>query len=74
MVDMSRQVPTPSAAAWRLDAAALGGPSFIVMRLDEDEAREALAVHLVEIGNVSHTIAAERLVRTLPAESASVIW
>jgi hypothetical protein len=74
MVDTSRKLPSPSAAAWRIDAAALGGPTFVVMRLDEDEAREALAIHLVEIGNVPHTIAAERLVRSLPSESVSVIW
>lgn len=74
MVDKSRQVPSPSAAAWRIDAGQIGGPAFIVMRLDEQEARETLARHLVEIGPLPHTAGAERAVRPLPAGSVSVIW
>jgi hypothetical protein len=44
------------------------------MRLGEDDAREALSRHRVEIGSLPHTIAAERAVRPLPAETVLVIW
>lgn len=74
MVDRARQVPSPSAHAWRLDLSEIGGPSFIVMRLDETEARRALVEHLVEIGKFPGVTEADRALRPLCGESVAVIW
>lgn len=74
MVDSERQVPTPSASAWSIDLAAIGGPTFIVHRREEGEARAALVGHLVEIGAVANTIKAERIVAAAPISSVAVIW
>lgn len=74
MVDKARQVPTPSAVAWRINAATLGGPAFVVMRVDEEEARTTLAAHLIEIGKFSEATEARDAIRPLPAEWVSVIW
>lgn len=75
MIDTNRQVPSPSASAWRIDLAGIGGPIFIVMRRSEGEAREALAHHLVEIGSpLTPTIAAERAANAVPAGSVAVVW
>jgi hypothetical protein len=76
MIDTRRQtsLPAPSAHAWRLDLSEIGGPSFIVMRLDEAEARRALAEHLVEIGKFPGVLEAEQAIRILSSASVSVIW
>jgi hypothetical protein len=53
MVDDERQAPAPSAFAWLIDLTAVGGPRFVVVRRDENEAREALVAHLVKIGSAA---------------------
>jgi len=74
MVDTGRQLPSPSASAWSIDLAAIDGPVFIVGRLAEQDARAVLVLHLVEIGAVANTIAAERVVANAPITSVSVVW
>jgi len=74
MVDNDRQLPSPSASAWWIDLSEIGGPVFIVLRLDEDEAREALVRQLVDIGAIGNTIEAERVVAAAPTESVAVVW
>lgn len=74
MVNSDRQLPTPSASAWSLDLSEIGGLVFIVLRVSEREARQALACHLVEIGSIPNTIEAERVVAAAPAESIGVVW
>lgn len=75
MIDNPRQLPTPSAMAWRIDLAGVGAPMFVVMRTTEAEAREALATHLVAIGSpLANTTAAERAVNAAPADSVAVVW
>ena len=74
MIDTRGQVPAPSASPWLIDLTAAGGPRFAVLRLAEEEARDALVAHLVEIGSIPNTIAAERLVGSAPIESVAVTW
>lgn len=74
MVDSDRQVSTPSACAWLIDLSAIGGPVFVVHRLDQSEARAALVRHLVDIGAIPNTIKAERLVGAAPISSVGVVW
>ncbi len=74
MVDMNRQVPTPSASAWSIDLTRIGGPLFVVLRRDEDDARAAVVRHLVDIGSISNTIEAERTITKAPTESVAVVW
>jgi hypothetical protein len=44
------------------------------MRLAEDEAREQLIAHLVEVGMTANENEARRLVQGAGIESAGVIW
>jgi hypothetical protein len=74
MVDTTHQVPAPSASAWLIELKEPGRPIFIVHRLDEAEAREALAHHLAGIGAFIHTIDAERAVNAAAARSVGVVW
>ncbi len=74
MVDNNGQVPSPSAAGWLLDLASVGGPRYVVLRLEEDAAYEALAQHLTAIGAALTTCAAERLVAAASAEPLGVVW
>lgn len=74
MIDDGRQVPGPAALAWLVDLTHIDGPRFIVLRLVEPDARAALAAHLVDIGSISNTIDAERVVAAAPAHPVGVIW
>jgi hypothetical protein len=74
MVDDPRQVPAQSASAWAINLAAIGGPNIVVMRRNEDQARDALVQHLVAIGAITNTIEAERVVGAAPIESVGVVW
>lgn len=47
---------------------------FIVLRLDEHDARQTLAAHLIEIGAVAEHQEAHELVHTATAESVAVVW
>lgn len=53
VVDVTRQVPSPSASGWLFDASEYRGPRFVVLRLDEDEAYGRLVEHLRELGVAS---------------------
>jgi len=46
MIDADRQVPTPTAEAWLIDLAVLGGPKFVVLARSSEEARRRLVEHL----------------------------
>jgi hypothetical protein len=74
MIDTNRQLASPSATAWSIDLEAVGGPEFVVLRLDPDAAREALAKHLVEIGSIPNAIEAGRIVGAAPARHVGVVW
>ena len=74
MLDTGRQLPALSASAWSIALAEIGGPTFIVLRRDEAEARIALVEHLVEIGSITNTIKAERVVAAAPIELVGVLW
>lgn len=74
MIDTDRQVPSASAPAWSIDLAGIGGPVFVVLRLDERDARQALVRQLVEVGAIANTIEAERVVAAAPIESVGIVW
>lgn len=74
MVDARGQLPSPSASAWLIDLTEDGGPVFIVLRLDESRARNALARYLVDIGASRHTSDAERAVASARCSPVAVIW
>lgn len=74
MVNTDRQLPAISASVWVINLAAIAGPRFVVLRREEAEARVALVAHLVEIGAIANTIAAERIVAEAEIESMAVIW
>lgn len=57
-----------------IDLAHVDGPRFVVCRVGEVDARQALVRHLVDIGSIPNTIAAERIVASAPAESVGVVW
>lgn len=69
-----RQVPPPSASAWLFTLAADRAPKFAVLRGGEDEAREALVDHLLEIGSVVDRAEATELLAGAEAESIGVVW
>jgi hypothetical protein len=73
MVYPPRQVPAPSAAGWLFDLGDQHGPSFVVLRQDEEGARECLSDHLVEIGALPDGITDE-LLADASVEYAAVIW
>ncbi len=68
-----RQVPSPSAVAWLLDLSPTGGPRYVVLRPDEQEARDALSVHLIDIGAMTIE-EADTVTETAEAESVAVVW
>lgn len=74
MVDTKRQVPPPSAHAWSVDLADVGGPTFTVLRTSADEAREAVVAYLVEIGSGLTWIAATDVVSRAAVSEVSVVW
>lgn len=74
MVDDERQLPSSSATGWSIDLEAVGGPRFVVLRLNESDARDALARYLVDIGAIANTIEAERVVGGAQIESVAVVW
>ena len=69
MVDTDRP-----ASAWAIDLTPIGGPRFVVMRLDAADARAALVRHLVDIGAIANTIEAERVIARASVESVAVVW
>jgi hypothetical protein len=71
---MIRQVPTPSADAWSLGLASHDGPRFVVLRLDEGDARQRLAEHLVWLGKSRDDAEGLRLLADIDTERVAVIW
>lgn len=69
-----RQLPSPSAAAWLFDLGSLRGPWILVLRDREDEARQRLAEHLVELGQASDVAEAMTVLSDVPVDHAGVIW
>jgi hypothetical protein len=74
MVNEPRQLPAPSATAWLIDLAEVGGPSYVVLCREEAVAQQILIRHLVAIGKVTNTMEAEPIVADTPIESVAVIW
>jgi hypothetical protein len=74
MLDTDRQLPAISASVWVINLAAIDGPQFVVLSRDEAEAREALVVHLVEIGAIANTIEAFRIVNAAGITALGVVW
>jgi hypothetical protein len=69
-----RQLPSPSAAAWLFDLGDLRGPWILVLRDREDEARQRLAEHLVDVGQASDVAEAMAVLADVPIDHAAVIW
>jgi hypothetical protein len=74
MIDTICQVPVPSADAWSLDLASHGGPRFVVLRLDEHDARRRLAEHLTWLGKAEDDSEGLQLIAGIEAERVAVIW
>jgi hypothetical protein len=74
MIDTICQVPAPSADAWSLDLAPHGGPGFVVLRLDEHDARQRLAEHLTWLGKVEDNAEGLQLIADIATERVAVIW
>ena len=73
-VSLMRQLPSPSAVAWLFDLGDVRGPWVVVLRDHEDEARERLAEHLVELGQAADVRHAYELLENVEAEHAGVVW
>ena len=71
---MHRQLPPPSAAAWLFDLGDLRGPWILVLRDHEDEARQRLAEHLVELGQATDVADAMATLAGVSVDHAGVIW
>jgi hypothetical protein len=69
-----RQLPSPSAVAWLFNLGSRGGPWIVVLRDVEDEARERLAEHLVDLGHAVDVADAMVALAEVPADHAGVIW
>jgi hypothetical protein len=74
IIDTTGQVSPPSADAWALDLAARGGPRFVVLRLDDYDARQRLAEHLVWLGKAQDDAEGLWLIADIKAERVAVIW
>lgn len=69
-----RQLPSPSAVAWLFDLGKPRGPWIVVLRDHEDEARQRLAEHLVELGQAADVAGAFALLTGVTPEHAGVVW
>jgi hypothetical protein len=74
MIDTTCQVPVPSADAWSLDLASLGGPRLVVLRLDEHDARSRLVEHLIWLGKAEDDAEGQRLIAGVRTDRVAVIW
>lgn len=57
-----------------MDLSDRSGPLFVVLRVDGDQARTALAEHLVASGAVSVRQEAGAIVANAPTRSVGVVW
>lgn len=69
-----RQLPAPTASAWLFDLGDIRGPWLVVLRDHEDEARERLAEHLVDLGLATDMRAAFQILEDVRADNAGVVW
>jgi len=74
MIDTTCQVPVRSADAWSLDLTSLGGPRFVVLRLDEGDARQRLVEHLTWLGEAEDDADDLRQIAGVGSERVAVIW
>lgn len=74
MIYTSRQVPAPSAAGWLFDLTRARGPVFVVLRVTEDDARQALSEHLLDIGAVTDPGEADELIDGQAPIMVGVVW
>jgi hypothetical protein len=74
MIDTIRKVPPPSADAWSFDLVSRGGPRFVLLRLDEHQARQRLAEHLAWLGKAQNDAEGLRLIADIESERVAVIW
>ena len=74
MGQVSRQLSTPSAAAWLFDFGDTRGPWIVVLRDHEEEARQRLAEHLVELGQAADVAEAMSLLAEVAVDHAGVVW
>jgi hypothetical protein len=61
-------------AAWLFDLGELRGPWILVLRDHEDEARQRLAEHLVELGQAGDVAEAMTVLSDVAVDHAGVIW
>lgn len=73
-VSLMRQLPSPSATAWLFDLGSFRGPWIVVLRDIEEEARERLAEHLVELGQATDLPEAMAQLADVPVDHAGVLW
>lgn len=69
-----RQLPSPSASARLFDLGPVRGPWIVVLRDREDEARERLAEHLVELGQADTVAEGMRLIARSVVDHAGIVW
>lgn len=74
VIDASRQVPSPSAAAWLVTLEDVGAPRFVVLRQAEDEAVEALADFLIDLGAAASSGKAHEMLASAGVEHVGVVW
>lgn len=73
-VSSMRQLPSPSAVAWLFDLGEPRGPWIVVLRDHEDEARQRLAEHLVELGQAGDVTEGFALLAGVAPEHVGVVW
>lgn len=73
-VYVSRQVPTPSAAAWLFDLTRSGGPLLLVLRRDASEARATAVGHLLDAWVAIDDGHARAMVAAVEPQLVAVTW
>lgn len=74
VIDFPRQVPAPSAAAWLVTLPDTDAPRFVVLRQADDEAVEALAAFLLDLGAAASSGEAHELLAGAGVEHVGVVW
>ncbi len=73
-VYVSRQVPTPSAAAWLFDLTRSGGPLLVVLGRDASEARATAVGHLLDAWVAIDDGHARAMVAAVEPQLVAVTW
>ncbi len=71
---VQRNLPSPSASGWLIDLRDAGGPTYVVLRVVEDDAADCLVEHLTDIGAVVDVTEAAALVSGVEPVSVAVVW